>query len=472
MMMTRQVPRLLVLLMLASGLHAQQSVALVDVTIIPMDNEQILRDQTVVVEGARITQVGPSTSVKVPHHAMRIDGKGKYLMPGLADMHVHMIRSWPKTEASSDSSPRPRITPASASMDPERENQTLGLLFIANGVTTVRNMWGDSAIDAFAKEVEAGKELGPHIYSTGPITDGSPLTWEGSRLVETRAQAEAAVKQDKAAGYIALKVYDGLSSDAYHWLVAAARQQKLPVVGHVPESVGLLGVIAAHQDSIEHLDNFWEALQPDPAAARNATGSQLLDNADLSKLPAFVNSIREAGVWMCPTLDLDRIIPNDAQWQRRISMIPPALLERYRQAFANWQTKPDLIRRFFKAELSITRALHEGGAHLLLGTDTPKLTVLPGFSLHEELQNLVAAGLTPYEAIRAGTSDAAVFLHQESEFGVVAAGRRADLLLLDANPLDDVDNVSRRVGVMVSGRWLPETELQQRLAALSNGSHR
>ncbi|HEY1470223.1 MAG TPA: amidohydrolase family protein, partial [Candidatus Acidoferrum sp.] len=120
----------------------------------------------------------------------------------------------------------------------------------------------------------------------------------------------------------------------------------------------------------------------------------------------------------------------------------------------------------YKLNISITRALHQGGAQLLLGTDATKSNVLPGFSVHEELQHFVEAGLTPYEAIRAGTSDAAIFLHQESEFGVVATGRRADLLLLEANPLKDVKNVSKRAGVMVNGRWHTEAELQQRLAAL------
>ncbi|HEX8801360.1 MAG TPA: amidohydrolase family protein [Terriglobales bacterium] len=458
----------------APWLNAQQQpVAFVDVTVVPMDKEQILVHQTVVVEGNRITQVGSSVSTKVPPRALKIAGRGKYLMPGLADMHVHLIRSLPEPKAPppvSGSSSHPAIIPTSASSDHEHENQALGVLFIANGVTTVRNMWGDSAIDAFAKQVESGKVVGPVVYSTGPLTDGSPLTWEGSRLVETQAQAEAAVKQDKAAGYIAIKVYNGLSTDAYGWIISAARAQDLPVVGHVPDAVGLRGVITARQDSIEHLDGFWEALQPDQDTARNASGRQLLDRADLAKLPALVESIRAAAIWNCPTLDLDRILPNDLEWRGRVALVPPALVERYRRAFSHWQADPELTRRAFQLQTAITRGLHQGHARLLLGTDTPKPTVLPGFSLLEELQNFVEAGLTPYEAIRAGTSDAAIFLHQDGEFGVVATGRRADLLLLEKNPLEDVNNVSKRVGVMANGRWFTEQELQQRLMALRNGS--
>jgi cytosine/adenosine deaminase-related metal-dependent hydrolase len=458
-------------LTLTPWLNAQQQpVAFIDVTVVPMDKEQILPHQTVVVTGGRIAQVGRSTSVKVPLGALKITGTGRYLMPGLADMHVHLIRSLPNVKSQSppsDNSSHPTVIPTSASTDHERENQAFGLLFIANGVTTVRNMWGDPAVDAFAKQVDSGDVLGPHIYSTGPITDGSPLTWEGSRVVETQSQADAAVNEDKAAGYIALKVYNGLSAEAYHWLVSAARAQNLPVVGHVPDTVGLRGVIAARQDSIEHLDGFWEALQPDSGPAP-ASMKVLMERVDLLKLPTLAESIRAARVWNCPTLDLDRIHPDDAETQWQMSLVPPALLERYRKAFSHWQTDQERTRRVFQLQISITRVLHQGGARLLLGTDTPKLTVLPGFSLYEELQNFVEAGLTPYEAIRAGTSDAAIFLHQENEFGVVATGRRADLLLLEANPLDDVKNVSKRVGVMANGHWLTEAELRQRLMALRN----
>lgn len=467
--MIRKISSLLILT-LATWLNAQERpVAFVDVTVVPMDKEQTLPHQTVVVVGGRITQVASAASVKVPHDAMKIDGKGKFLMPGLADMHVHFIRPAIAAESRPSTSNDPSLrtrTVGSASNDYERENRALALLFAANGVTTVRNMWGDTVIDAFAKEIESGVVLGPHIYSTGPITDGNPPGWEGSRIVETREQAEEAVRADKQAGYIAIKVYNRLSKDAYEAIVAAAKQQGLPVVGHVPTAVGLWGAIAARQYSIEHSTGFWQALQSDDSAGQKKSQTELLEHADLKKLPALVRAIKDANVWNCPTLALHFVAQADALWLEEESLVPPDVLERYKKMYPNGDRSPKDSSKGRALDLAILAALHSGGAHLLLGTDAPKPGTLPGFSLHEELENFVATGMTPYEAIRAGTSDAAKFLHQENEFGVVATGRRADLLLVEANPLEDVKNVSKRAGVMVNGHWLTEDELKQRLATL------
>lgn len=205
-------------------------IAFVDVNVVPMDREIVLPHQTVVVENGKIVALGSTLAVKIPHGARRINGKGRYLMPGLVDMHVHFIR--PSV---------PGQFQASASNNFELENQALALLYIANGVTTVRNMWGHPAIDAFAKEISSGRTLGPTIYSTGPITDGSPATWMGSRIVDTVEQAREAVRSDKEAGYVAIKVYDGLSKTAYETIVNEAREQHLAVVGHVPDAIGLRG---------------------------------------------------------------------------------------------------------------------------------------------------------------------------------------------------------------------------------------
>ena len=473
------IPRTGLLLSLAlcagSWVQARQElVAFVNVTIVPMDQEHVLHGQTVVVEGKRIVQTGPSSSIRLPAGTLKIDGRGDFLMPGLADMHVHLIRSLDAVKSQTSSSARPAartIPPLSASDDHERENRALGLLFVANGITSVRNMWGDSAIDTFADEVESGQVLGPHVYSTGPITDGSPYVWQGSRVVGSESEAEEAVEQDVRAHRVALKIYNGLSADAYRWLVASARKHGLAIVGHVPDAVGLPGVIEARQDSIEHLDGFLEALQPDPASAATATTQQLLDRVDLGKLPSLVDSMQVAGIWNCPTVVLVKSIGDDAEFQRKISLVPPSLAERYRRGMPQWHAHPEVTQRIYELYLAIVHTLRERNARLLLGTDAPKPTVLPGFSLPDELQSFVEAGLTPYQALRASTSDAAIFLHQEAEFGTVGSGLRADLLLLKGNPLESVENLEKRVGVMVAGRWFTEAELKQRLLALRNSSH-
>jgi imidazolonepropionase-like amidohydrolase len=450
--------RLLILsLTLVPWLRAQERpVAFVDVTVVSMDKEQILPHQTVVVEGGRITKMALTVSVKVPNGALKIDGKGKFLMPGLADMHVHFIRP----AAAGQFQP-------SASNDYARENQALALLYVANGVTTVRNMWGHPAITAFGMQVDSGRVLGPHIYSTGPCTDGNPPLWQGARIVETREQAEEAARSDKQAGYIALKVVDRLSNDAYQALVAAAREQGLPIVGHVPTAVGLSGAIAARQYSLEHLYGFWQALQPDDSVAQKRSTRELVQQADLKKLPALVQAIRAADVWNCPTMAaVNHTVRTDDVWLQRMSFVPPGIVERYKKAYAGNLDDPRFGPEARALNLAILSALNKGGAHLLLGTDAVKPSVIAGFSLHDELEFFVAAGMSPYEAIRAGTSDAAIFLHQEKEFGTVATGRRADLLLVEANPLEDVKNVSKRAGVMIHGHWLTEEELSQQLAVL------
>ena len=460
---------------LAPWLNAQERpFAFVDVTVVPMDGERLLGHQTVVVVKGRITQVVPSSSAHVPSDAVKINGSGKFLMPGLADMHVHFMRrtsgeSQPFRSADDEAYGRTIATTrsASASSDYLAENEGLGLLFVANGITTVRNMWGNPAIDEFARTINSGGALGPHIYSTGNITDGNPPTWEGTRVVETREQAEEAVLSDKRAGYIAIKVYSRLSKDAYSAIIAAARREGLPVVGHVPAAVGLQGVIAARQDSIEHLDRFLFALQRDSETKDNSWG-ELLRNVDLTKLPPFVQAIKAADIWVCPTLVVADPPRTDSAWLDQKSFIPPGIMARYAKMYPGMaaSTDPRGAPQGHAIFSAILRGLHEGGAHLLLGTDTVKPGTLPGFSSHEELANFVAAGMTPYEAIRAGTADAAIFLHQQNQFGTVATGLRADVLLLESNPLEDVRNVSKRVGVMVNGHWFTEKELRQRLATL------
>ena len=452
----------------AAWVQAQEVTAFIDVAVVPMDRAGVVEHQTVLVAQGRIRRIAPAGSARIPAIARRIDGGHKFLMPGLADMHVHFVREalpeLPATVANR-SAGAPGI-PASASADHERENRAYALMFLANGVTTVRNMWGSPAIDAFAAEIRSRDVAGPFIYSTGPITDGNPPAWFSSRVVEIETEAEAVIKAYKRDGYVAIKVYSFLSSDAYAAIVTAARKQGLPVVGHVPRSVGLDGAIAARQGSIEHLDEFLPSLQPGSRPAQRKPTADALRDMNPSRLPALARDIAASKIWVCPTVVVTDRPRTDPVWREEACFIPPSILDRYARLYPSLETGTNPITpRVRELNLSIVAALHDAGAQLLLGTDTPKPGVMPGYSLHGELVNFVSAGMSPYEALRAGTADAARFLGRSSDFGTVAEGRRADLLLLEANPLDDVRNASRITGVMATGRWYTAQDLKKSLLA-------
>jgi len=230
------------------------------------------------------------------------------------------------------------------------------------------------------------------------------------------------------------------------------------------------GVLAAHQYSIEHIEYPLLAILSDKAK-QPPSDADLVKNPDLKKLPDLAQRMKAAGTWLCPTLVAYRLPRTDREWLEQQKFVPPAIVARYEKAY-NSENRTPVIDPLNSPEaqpiyLAIVGALHKGGVGLLLGTDAHKPNALPGFSLHEELASFVAAGLTPYEAIRTGTSDAARFLHRETEFGRVAVGLRADLILLTANPLDDVGNVQKREGVMVQGNWLTEDALKSKLGRLS-----
>ncbi|HUA18366.1 MAG TPA: amidohydrolase family protein [Bryobacteraceae bacterium] len=457
-------------LLFAALVQAQEVTAIVDVAVVPMDRPSVIEHQTVLVAQGRIQQIGPVRSARIPTNARRIDGRGDFLMPGLADMHVHFVREALRElpPAVASRTPGAPGIPASASADHERENRAYALMFLANGVTTVRNMWGSPTIDAFAREIRSGEAPGPFVYSTGPITDGNPPVWFSTRVVETAVEAEAAVAADKRDGYVAIKVYSNLSSNAYAAIVTAARREGLPVVGHVPRSVGLEGAIAARQDSIEHLDEFLPALQPGGRSAQPKPFADALRDMDPGRLPALARAIAAARIWVCPTIVVRDLPRTDPVWLEEASFVPPSVFERYARMYPRIAagTDPRSTPRAREFNLSIVAALHHAGVQLLLGTDTPKPGVLPGYSLHDELANFVAAGMSPYEALRAGTADAARFLRRSSDFGVVAKGRRADLLLLEANPLDDVRNTSKIAGVMAAGHWFSADDLKKGMLAL------
>lgn len=377
----------------ADTIPASETVAFVDVDVVPMDAPLVLHGQTVVTQGGRILMLGPSGDVEVPAAARVIDGSGRWLVPGLADMHVHMERA-----------------------DVAE--------YLRYGITSVRNMWGTPSVAGLAAEIEDGELAGPTIYSTSPGLDGTPPTWPFTRVVLDPADAEAAVAEQQAEGWRAIKVYQQLTRDVYTAIVDAAAARNLPVMGHVPHRVGLEGVLEARQHSIEHLGGIAEHV-----TTVGGRGTQAWRAIDETKVSGAATMIRQAGTWVCPTLAVHRV-----------------LMQRYSAS------EQEAIVRNQQRVLRELAAMNVG---LLVGTDSGIDATQPGISLHDELAEWVSAGLEPYQALRAATADAARFLGEEAEFGQVAIGMRADLVLVSGNPLEDVRVLAAPDGVMLRGAWLP-----------------
>lgn len=421
---------------------ADSVIAFVDVTVVPMDRDRLLPAHTVVVRGDRIVAVGPAREVKVPAGARRISGRGKYLMPGLAEMHAHI--------------------PGGQAADSTVERVLF--LYVANGVTRVRGMLGHPRHLALRERAARGELVAPTIRTSGPSLNGNSIPSADS--------AARAVRFQRAAGYDFLKIHPGLSREAFDSLAATARALGIGFAGHVPSAVGLRRAIEARYATVDHLDGYVEAMVP-PGAPVDPTesaffGLNLVAHLDTTRIAELVSATRTAGVWNVPTQVLIEnlagpVTADELAARPEMRFVPAETVAQWRQIklgfLAETGATAEQGRRLIELRRRLIRALHDGGAGLLLGADAPQIWNVPGFAAHRELEALVAAGLTPYQALATGTVAVDRFWGGEEKAGMVVAGYRADLVLLDANPLADVRNAARRSGVMVRGRWLDREEL-------------
>ena len=409
-------------------------VAFVNVNVVPMDSARVLADQTVVVRGEQIVEVGPAKKVKVPAGAVQIDGRGKYLMPGLAEMHGHV--------------PPPQA--------PKEFTEAVLFMYVANGVTTVRGMLGAPGQLELRERASRGEIVSPTLYLAGPSFNGNS--------VSSPEQAAEMVRQQKREGWDLLKVHPGLTRDEYDSMARTAREVGIRFAGHVPADVGLAHALEMGQETIDHVDGYVEHLGADGAP---------LDEA---KLAEVVRLTKKSGAWVVPTMAL---------WETLLGVTPiekllgyPELVYMPVQQVKNWenahrarQAHAQFERK--KAELTaanrkrILKALHDGGVPVIFGTDAPQQFSVPGFSVHREMASMLEAGLTPYQILLTATRNAGEYHKDKARFGTVGKGGRADLLLINGDPLKDLSNLGRRAGVMVRGRWLDEGEIQKRLAAVA-----
>jgi imidazolonepropionase-like amidohydrolase len=436
--------------MLTTALLAAQAVAFVNVNVLPMDRERVLENYTVVVRNARIEAIGPAASVRVPDGATRIDGRGKYLMPGFAEMHGHL----PNPDAQS-------TTPEFV--------ETVLFLYVANGVTAVRGMQGNPGALVLRDRIARGELLGPRLWVAGPALGGN--------TARTPADAQRMVEEQKAAGYDHIKIQEGLALEVYDAAVATAKRVGIPFAGHVPNAVTLEHAVASGQISVDHFDNYFEALERDDSPIRNADGQtrgqQLVFHLDEAKLPPLVARVKAAGTWNVPTVALWETfnsLPLDSlQGRPELQYWPRQQVENWIQQVSNMRrnnpnTEGGLAVAAWRRK--VLKALSDGGARIMFGTDSPQTFSVPGFSIHREIRVMREAGLTPFQILESGTRKVAEY-YGTDQFGTVGTGKRADLILLDANPLADPANLSRRAGVMVNGRWIPESQIQERLGRIA-----
>ncbi len=407
------------------------------VNVIPMDTERVLENQDVVVRGGKIVAVGPTGKVKYATGATWVEAKGKFLIPGLAEMHAHV--------------------PPVDDLQPMKE---VIMLFITQGVTTIRGMLGHPRHLELRAMIQKGEILGPHFYTSGPSFNGlSVKTVEG---------ADKMVRQQKEMGYDFLKLHPGLTRENFKAIVTTAKEVKIPYAGHVSSGVGVWRAIDADYATIDHLDGFIEGLVPGIESMTDQEigffGLFASKQADQTQIPKLINGLREHHIGVVPTQCIaERWVAADKSVEQLRAA--PEMIYMDTKTLDSWaenknrqMTNPlynkEEVENYIRLRRKLIYECNKNGVRLLLGSDAPQVFNVPGFSIHHELQYLVDSGLTPYEALRSGTVNVAEFFNASGDSGTIKIGNVSDLVLLNGNPLLDIHQTTKIEGVMLGNKWL------------------
>ena len=400
------------------GLRKQKadSFVLKNANVIPMTDakyeDKVIAQLSVIIRNGVIDAVGPFEEMSIPGGMHIIDASGKFLLPGFSDMHIHY-----------------------SDLDDLK-------LYIVNGITRVRVMTGYTWNLITRKLIQKRKLPGPALISAGPLLDGEGSVWPFARIIKTLSDARKAVRKTKRKGYSAVKVYDRLKVDVFNEIMKQAKKERLPVVGHVPWNVGLLNAEQAGMFSIEHLTGY--ALE----------GDEQKDQIALTL---------DKGVWNCPTLI---VLYNYENLERIKTEAPPEGMQYLSDAEIEWWREAQPWNMEFEKRKVLLLNLHRKGAKLVSGTDAGNPYVVPGFSLHDEFQYMHEAGLTPYEILKCSTVNAADMLGEDTVSGSIEVGKKADLVLLEKNPLEDIKNTRTIAGVVSNGLWFSKEDLAGMLSGI------
>ena len=439
-----------------------QTVAFTNVNVIPMDKEHILENQTVLIKNGMIAEIG--AKVKIPKDAQIINAKGKYLIPGLVDMHAHML---------SDDNEYP---------DSIAEDELK--VMVANGVTTVRFMIGTPEQLILRARSANGEIIAPTIFAASPHLTGRE---QGNDfVVNTPEEAREAVRKSKAAGYDFIKITTFIKAEVYEAAVDEAAKQNIRVVGHADSRFVTLARALKAKQQIEHLDGYLEAILKDDSPAKGSVSDlyiydpknwESLDYVDEKKIAEIAKLTVAANPFVDPTQHFMKNtfgLPRSEESIRAqpdFKFYPPKVQELYlgfykRNKFIN-QVSYEKRARWVELRNKIIKAIYEAGGRVMTGSDTPEFLWLYGFTMHRELKALSDAGLSNYAALEAATKNPAMFLGTLNKVGTIEKGKRADLILLDANPLENISNTEKRAGVMLKGKYYTQVEMNRWLEEIA-----
>jgi imidazolonepropionase-like amidohydrolase len=438
-----------------------------NVNIVNTREGSILERVTVVIRNGRITGIAPIGLIDESRKTIVINATGKYLIPGLWDMHVHTAFS-----------------------DPVWDEKLLYALYVANGITGVRDMGGDlDSLEQRRQHIERGELLGPRIVLGGPFLVGGKSDSQ-SVAVNTPQEARSAVDGLKKRHVDFIKILSNIPRDSYFAIAEEAKKVRLPLVGHVPTSVSVAEASNAGQKSIEHLTGFALASSSEETKLRQqilqagsthdraayfAAGREASESYDPAKGSALISLLAKNNTWQVPTLvwtqTQARLADHPPEADSILKYVPTSIRKQWEPGAMAKQTSAEQLaeyKRDAERNPAIVRDMHKAGVSFLAGSDGPDPMVVPGFSLHRELELLVESGFSPLEALRAATLNAAVFLGVSDKYGAVEKGHVADLVLLDANPLLDIRNTRKIAGVMLDGKYHSREGLDQVLATIES----
>jgi imidazolonepropionase-like amidohydrolase len=409
-----------------------QTVVFRNVNVISMTSPKVEKKTVVVSDGKIGSILNAGVMVKLPEGATIVDGSGKYLIPGLAEMHGHIPPSGGPPGLLAD----------------------VLTMYLTNGITTVRGLLGHPQQLTLRENAKKDLVFSPNLYLAGAAFN--------DQNIASPRQAADKVREQKEEGWDLIKVHEGLTMEEYDAMAKTAKEVGMRFGGHVPDAVGLIHAIDMGQETFEHMDGFIEYLDGEKGPVNE------------KKLAALVKKLKAAGAW---------VVPTSALWAVQYNGIPLETLKAYPElkyvpegAVATWvklyegRAKDTSAAAASKNLLAnrqrILRALHKGGVKILMGTDSPQQFSLPGFSLPREMLFMRDAGMSNYEILKSGTANPGQYFAKQDSFGTIETGKRADLVLLNANPLADIRNVSKIEGVMVRGKWFSRTDLDERLFAI------